>query len=101
MIFTAGQVPRDTARKVIGTNIVEQTEATFRNLESVLGDFGAGLEDVVKATVHLQDLSDVGGFNEVYARYFPGKKPARTVVGSNLNGVLVEIDVVAVSSTHG
>ncbi|MDF1671328.1 MAG: RidA family protein [Roseovarius sp.] len=95
MVFTAGQVPRDAQRNVVGDNIVEQTEATFRNLEAVLGEFDASLEDIVKATVHLRDLSDVPGFNEVYARFFPGVKPVRTVVGSDLNGVLVEIDVIA------
>ncbi|MDF1671333.1 MAG: RidA family protein [Roseovarius sp.] len=98
LIFTAGQVPRDEKRSVIGKCIIEQTEATFHNLQSVLSSYGAGLEDIVKATVHLQDLSDVTGFNEVYARFFPGVKPVRTVVGSNLNGILVEIDVIAVAT---
>lgn len=97
LIFTSGQVPRDANRFVIGKGIVEQTEATFHNLQSVLSEHGAGLEDIVKATVHLQDLADVTGFNEVYAQFFPGVKPVRTVVGSNLNGVLVEIDVIVVT----
>ena len=35
------------------------------------------------------------GSNLVYAQHFPNSKPVRTVTGSQLNGVLVEIDVVA------
>jgi 2-iminobutanoate/2-iminopropanoate deaminase len=31
----------------------------------------------------------------VYAPYFPDPKPVRTTVGSQLPGILVEIDVVA------
>jgi 2-iminobutanoate/2-iminopropanoate deaminase len=95
LIFTAGQVPRDSRRAVIGVTIEEQTEATLKNVETVLHSFGASMRDVVKATVHLQDTSDVPQFNVAYAKFFPGSMPVRTVVGSELNGVLVEIDVVA------
>jgi 2-iminobutanoate/2-iminopropanoate deaminase len=52
---------------------------------------------VVKATVHLQHVErDFAAFNEVYARRFPQPYPVRTTVGSQLLGILVEIDVVAV-----
>jgi len=61
----------------------------------VLAVAGLGLESVVKATVHLSDLSLFSRFNAVYARYFPDPKPVRTTVGSQLVGILVEIDLVA------
>jgi 2-iminobutanoate/2-iminopropanoate deaminase len=94
-VFTAGHTPRDHNRNVIGTTIEEQTAATLENIKRVLSRFGATFDQVVKATVHLSDLADASGFNATYARYFPNRKPVRTVVGSQLNGVLVEIDVVA------
>jgi 2-iminobutanoate/2-iminopropanoate deaminase len=94
-VFTAGQVPRDANRNVIGTSIEEQTAATLANVERVLAEFGATLNDVVKATVHLADLCDAPAFNAVYAEHFPHAKPVRTVTGSQLNGVLIEIDVIA------
>jgi 2-iminobutanoate/2-iminopropanoate deaminase len=50
-VYTAGQVPRDSRRNVIGTTIEEQTAATLENVGRV--------------------------------------------TGSQLNGVLVEVDVVA------
>jgi 2-iminobutanoate/2-iminopropanoate deaminase len=53
------------------------------------------MADVVKSTVHLSDLSLFPRYNEVYARYFPDPKPVRTTVGSDLLGIMVEIDVVA------
>jgi 2-iminobutanoate/2-iminopropanoate deaminase len=94
-VFTAGMTPRDQNRKVIGVTIEEQTVATLDNIKLVLARFGATLDQVVKATVHLSDLALAAGFNATYARYFPDRKPVRTVVGSQLNEVLVEIDVVA------
>ena len=56
---------------------------------------GATMADVVKSTVHLSDLSLFERYNQVYAEYFPDPKPVRTTVGSNLLGIMVEIDVVA------
>jgi 2-iminobutanoate/2-iminopropanoate deaminase len=94
-VYTAGQVPRDSRRNVIGTTIEEQTAATLENVGRVLKSFGATFDDVVKATVHLSDVANAPRFNAVYARYFPNNKPVRTLTGSQLNGVLVEVDVVA------
>jgi 2-iminobutanoate/2-iminopropanoate deaminase len=34
-------------------------------------------------------------YNVVYASYFPDPKPVRTTVGSQLDGFMVEIDVIA------
>jgi enamine deaminase RidA (YjgF/YER057c/UK114 family) len=77
--------------------IEQQTEQVIDNVESALRVVGLGLGDVVKATVHLQHLErDFPAYNEVYARRFPQPYPVRTTVGSDLLGILVEIDVVAV-----
>ncbi len=46
-------------------------------------------------TAHLTDLRDREGFNRVYREMFPEPFPARTTVGSQLDGILVEIDVIA------
>lgn len=94
-IFTAGQTPRNLERKVIGTTIEDQTAVTMENVRIALEAAGGRLEDVVKVTVHLADLAHAERFNAVYARHFPTTRPARTTVGSALNGVLVEVDVVA------
>ena len=53
------------------------------------------MDDVVKATVHLETLLDFDEFNKVYKTYFSPPYPVRTTVGSSLNDVRVEIDVIA------
>ena len=76
--------------------IEEQTRQTLRNIEAILNAAGAKLSDVIKVTAHLTDLNNAPIYNRVYAEFFPGDKPARTTVGSQLlGGFLVEIDVVA------
>lgn len=95
-VYVSGQGPIDPATgDIVGDTIEEQTERTLENVKAILEAAGATMADVVKATVHLTDLSLFPRYNEVYARYFPDPKPVRTTVGSDLLGIMVEIDVVA------
>jgi 2-iminobutanoate/2-iminopropanoate deaminase len=95
-VYVSGQGPIDPATgEIVGEAIEEQTERTLENVKAILEAGGASMADVVKTTVHLTDLSLFPRYNEVYARYFPDPKPVRTTVGSDLLGIMVEIDVVA------
>ena len=95
-IFVAGQGPLDPhSGDICGTNIEEQTARALGNVKAILEAGGATMADVVKVTAHLSDISLFERYNRVYASYFPDPKPARTTVGSQLLGILVEIDAVA------
>jgi 2-iminobutanoate/2-iminopropanoate deaminase len=99
-IFVSGQGPLDPSTgKVVGATIEEQTERVLDNIVAILEASGATMANVVKSTVHLSDLALFSRFNAIYATYFPDPKPARTTVGSQLPGILVEIDVVAYVGT--
>jgi reactive intermediate/imine deaminase len=96
MVFVAGQVPRDPQTgELAGGTIEEQTARVLENVKAVLEAAGASMADVVKSTVHLSDLSLFSRFDAVYSTYFPEPRPVRTTVGSDLRGILVEIDVIA------
>jgi 2-iminobutanoate/2-iminopropanoate deaminase len=95
-IFVAGQGPRNPATgELAGDTIEAQTRQVLENIKMILEAGGATMADVVKSTVHLADLSMFSRYNAVYAEYFPDPKPVRTTVGSQLMGILVEIDVIA------
>jgi 2-iminobutanoate/2-iminopropanoate deaminase len=95
-VFVAGQGSIDpTTQKVVGETIEEQTTQTINNLKAILEAAGATMADVVKVTVHLSDLALFSRFNAIYSSYFPDPKPVRTTVGSQLPGILVEIDLIA------
>ena len=57
---------------------------------------GSSMDHVVKTLCFLHDMADFAAFNEVYARYFPGK-PARSCVAVKdiPKGCLVEIEAIA------
>jgi 2-iminobutanoate/2-iminopropanoate deaminase len=96
-IFLSGQGGFDpTTGKVVSGDLVEQTEQTFRNIETILEAGGASLDDVTSCLVHLVDLADFPAFNVVYGQKFTGVKPVRTTVRADLvAGLLVEITVIA------
>ena len=95
-IFVSGQGPLDpgTGQLIHGT-IEEETARVLENIKIILEAGGATMADVVKVTAHLSDLSLFERYNKVYATYFPDPKPTRTTVGSQLLGILVEIDAIA------
>lgn len=95
-LYTAGFGPQDAANgNAIADNVGDQTRQVLRNIQKVLEVHGLTMDDVVKSTVHLQDLADFAEFNEAYAEFFTAPYPVRTTVGSQLADILVEIDVVA------
>ena len=94
-VFTAGFGPQDPTTGAVPEGVEAQTEAVIRNVERALAEAGLDLSHVVKVTAHLADLADFAAYNAVYERMFPAPYPVRTTVGSQLNDILVEIDVIA------
>jgi 2-iminobutanoate/2-iminopropanoate deaminase len=98
MVYTAGQIPLDPETgAIVGQTTPEQVEQVLKNLGAILKAAGSGLDLVVKTTVYLVDLADFPAMNEVYARYFPTHKPARSTVQAAAlpRAVRVEIDAIA------
>lgn len=95
-LFISGQAAVDfkTSAFILGS-IEEETTRTMDNIKSIVEAAGATMNDVVKSTVHLANIDDFDRFNNVYATYFEGIKPARTTVQSVLGeGICVEIDCI-------
>jgi len=98
LIFVSGQIPLDPATgRMVEGDISVQTERVLKNLGAILEAAGSGLARALKATVYLRDLEEFGKMNEVYARFFGDRPPARaTVQVARLpRDARVEIDVIA------
>lgn len=96
-LFVSGQASVDFTTSIfMPGSIEEETHRTLQNIKSILEAAGGSMEQVIKCTVHLEDIGQFDKFNKVYAEYFPGIKPARTTVQSVLSeGIKVEIDCIA------
>jgi 2-iminobutanoate/2-iminopropanoate deaminase len=96
LLFVSGQVGVRGGKT--GDGIEEQTRFTLENMRDVLGRAGCTLDDVVKVTVFINDMSQWPKMNEVYREYFTGDLPARSALGSNglaLPELLVEMECIA------
>jgi 2-iminobutanoate/2-iminopropanoate deaminase len=96
-LYISGQGPVDLASgKTVPGTIEEETRRTMENIGRILEVAGCSFDDVAKCTCHLADIRDFSRFNQVYAEFFGGVRPARTTVQSVLgDGIKVEIDAIA------
>lgn len=99
-LVTSGQVPFDPATGVIVEgSITEQTRQSLNNVKAILTAAGLTMDNVVKTTVFLQNMSDFAAMNAVYAEFFTeGQYPARSAVevAALPKGALVEIETICV-----
>ena len=94
-IYVAGQRPVDAKTGDIPESFTKQAEMALSNVQHVLEAGGATVDDVVKVTVYLADITYFAEFNEVYKRFFSEPYPTRTTVSCSLRGILVEVDAIA------
>lgn len=103
MIFASGQVARDVDGQLVGAgDIRAQTRKTLQNLQAVLSEAGATMDDVVKVTVFVTNLSEhFAAIHEIRAEFFAAPYPASTLVEvSQLVDpeMLIEIEAIAVTA---
>lgn len=97
LMFVSGQIPVNPENGEIPVDIKEQTKQSMKNLQNILKEAGSSLDDVVKVTIFITDLSNFTDVNEVYGSFFTGNYPARSCVEvSKLpKGVGIEIEAIA------
>ena len=96
-VFISGQIPLEPGTmNIVDEDIRAQTHRVFNNLAAVAREGGGNLDDVVKLTVFLTDLSHFSVVNEVMAEHFNPPYPARAAVGVAAlpKEVPIEIDAI-------
>lgn len=101
LIFVSGQVARNAAGEIVGQgDIRAQTRQALENVKAVLEAAGARLDDIVKVTVFVTDVTQFAAIHEVRAEYFKRDYPASTLVevkGLVSPELLIEIEAIAVT----
>ena len=96
-VFVSGQIPLNPETgELIGGDISQQIDQVFKNLKAVAEAAGASLQNAVKITVYLTDLSHFATVNEIMTGYFEQPYPARAALGvaSLPKGAAVEADAI-------
>lgn len=98
IVFVSGQLPIDAVTGVMPEGVEAQARQSLENMKHILEAVGLTMDNIVKTTVFLQDMSLFAGMNGVYATYFDGTFPARSAVAVKAlpKDALVEIECIAV-----
>ena len=100
LIFVSGQASISPEGTVMHQgDFRAQTRLAFENLNTILKEAGASLDDIVKVGVYLIDMGNLPDYGAVQAEFFLGPMPAQTVVQVNslaLPGMMIEVEAVAV-----
>lgn len=96
-VFVSGQLPIDAKTGEMPETVAEQTRNSIANIKAILAEAGLTLDNVVKTTVFLTDMSTFAEMNEVYASEFSKTFPARSAVAVKElpKQARVEIEVIA------
>lgn len=97
LLFCSGQIPLDPETgELIGDTPAEQARCCLQNLTAVCEAAGTTLQQAVRVTIYMTDMSAFGEVNEVYASFFEADPPARAAVGVAAlpKGAQVEIDAI-------
>jgi reactive intermediate/imine deaminase len=102
LLFVSGQAALAEDGTLVGGDDFDlQAEQTFRNLQRVLEAGGSSLEQVVKVTIYLTDMSNFQKIVELRGRWFTPPWPADTIVEVSalaLPELQIEIEAVAVTA---
>lgn len=97
LLFISGQasVSREDGAIISGT-FEEEMRRSIDNLEAILKEAGATLDNVIQMRSYLGGGDFGAEYNAIYAEYFPEPRPVRTTISNVLGKALkYEVDAVA------
>ena len=106
LLVLAGQIGTDSTGRLVPGGIEAETRQTLENIRAALGRAGASMDQVIKCTAMLADMSEWDRMNRVYVTYFrPDRLPARSAFGTSglARGARIELEcwaAVEVRSSH-
>jgi enamine deaminase RidA (YjgF/YER057c/UK114 family) len=100
-VFVSGTTGFDYSTMTIADGVVEQAEQCFRNIERALGEAGASLADVVRATYILPNAAEFAECWPVLRKYFGEVRPAATMISAGLADARMRIEIEVTARKRG
>lgn len=85
LLFISGQIAlKPDGSSLVNVSIEEETHQVMRNIRAILEEAEVELEDVIKISIFMKDLSLFARVNESYGSYFTtDNAPARETIEVN------------------
>tara|TARA_Y100000994_G_C15588541_1_gene399590 strand:- start:393 stop:776 length:384 start_codon:yes stop_codon:yes gene_type:complete len=97
VVFISGQIPLiPSSGELNNKTFNDQASQVIDNLEAICEEAGGGLNNILKLTIYLTDLTKFDAVNEIMSKRFSEPFPARaTLEISKLpKGVDIEVDAI-------
>ncbi len=98
-LYISGQIALDPGGNVVGKGDMRaQSQRVFENIAAILQQAGGTVDNLVRITAYLTDMSRYREYNEVRTKFLGARPPASTTVqvsGLAFDGLVVEVDAVA------
>ncbi|MGR3179359.1 MAG: RidA family protein [Candidatus Anammoxibacter sp.] len=97
----SAQLPIDPkSGKMVAGGVKEQAGQCLKNIKAIVESIDHVMDDVVRITIFVKNISDIDAVDEVYATFFPTYVPTRTTVAVAAlpMDALVQIEALV---THG
>ena len=92
LMFISGQIPLDPETgDLVSKSIEDQAKQVLENVKSICEAAGCSLDDIVKISIFLTDLSNFAVVNDMMKEYFSEPYPARATV--EVSGLPLEVNV--------
>ena len=97
-VFVSGTTSLDSKGRVQGRDATEQTLVSMRKIDAALKSAGARLRDLVRLTIFVTDIRDMGAVSKALDKALKGTPVSATLVAVSalaVPGLLVEIESTA------
>lgn len=97
----SAQLPIDPiSNKLVPGGIKEQTNQCLKNIQAILESIDHVMDDIVRLTIFVKNISDIENAKDVYATYFSSYLPTLTAIAVSAlpRDALVQIEAVV---SHG
>lgn len=96
-VYVSGQIHNTVEGELLQSSTSGKVEQIMQNVAEILKAAGLGLDDIVKVTIYVTDMSSREEINQIYPTFFAPPYPARDLicVKELPLGASIEISVVA------
>jgi 2-iminobutanoate/2-iminopropanoate deaminase len=101
-LYLSGQLGTDDNFALVPGGIQAETKQTMDRIRRILERHGSSLDQVVKCTVMLADMSEWEAMNEVYVTFFPKDRlPARSAFGGVRLALDARVEIECLATVKG
>ncbi len=100
-VFVSGTTGFDYATMTISSDVVEQAEQCFRNIEAALRQAGASLSDVVRVTYIVPNRADFEPCWPVMRKYLGEIRPAATMISAGVADARIKLEIEVTARKRG